>query len=218
MPITRSHCRLVAACSSSLHTQPSPHRIVVDRSRATGAAPSETRHARNVASEAVYFVADRFVNVDPPNDSASMAARTELRYSVDCPPWFDNIGYLGGDFRGRHHAVHPRHRLPAVWITPSVENPDGLYRGDASSAHLPHRRARRGITVLGQNFYRVDEHLPTPDRLRRFDQRAAREGSEAVLDIVATTAHRVLVREAAAGIRPALHASGTLPRYHNLEP
>lgn len=118
------------------------------------------------ASEAVYFVlTDRFVDGDSSNNHSQQggANRTfdrPLRRANGVP---DNIGYLGGDFRGLlDHAAYIREMgFTAVWITPIVDNPDEAFTGGFGIGEGMF--ADRGKTgyhgYWGVNFYRVDEHL-----------------------------------------------------------
>ena len=74
------------------------------------------------ASEAVYFVVtDRFVNGDPANDFRDQGGEHgSFDIPLTCPDGVvDNIGYLGGDFRGLlDHAAYIREMgFTAVWIT-----------------------------------------------------------------------------------------------------
>ena len=80
------------------------------------------------AAEAVYFVVtDRFVNGDIGNDQRDQGG---VNHSFDrplpaCPDGIvDNVGYLGGDFRGLlDQADYIRDMgFLAVWITPIVDN------------------------------------------------------------------------------------------------
>jgi glycosidase len=86
------------------------------------------------ASEAVYFVmTDRFVDGDRSNNHPEQggANRTFDRPLVGANGVPDNIGYLGGDFRGLlSHADYIRDMgFTAVWITPIVDNPDEAFTG-----------------------------------------------------------------------------------------
>ncbi|MCP2835082.1 alpha-amylase family glycosyl hydrolase, partial [Salmonella enterica] len=74
------------------------------------------------------------VNGDPSNDHRDQggANRTFDRPVPGGPPGrSDNIGYLGGDFKGLlDHAVYIREMgFGAVWITPIVDNPDEAFTG-----------------------------------------------------------------------------------------
>lgn len=122
------------------------------------------------AAHAVYFVVtDRFVNGDPSNDHRDQGgAQRTFDIPVRCPDGVDaNIGYLGGDFRGIvDNAGYIRDMgFGAVWITPIVDNPDEAFTG-GDPIHCGSSLTDRGKTgyhgYWGVNFYRLDEHLPSP--------------------------------------------------------
>lgn len=146
------------------------------------------------ASEAVYFVVtDRFVNGDPGNDQREQGG-TQRTFDIPlrCPDGVvDNIGYLGGDFRGLlDHADYIREMgFSAVWITPIVENPDEAFSGGdpiTCSSFLTDRGKSGYHGYWGMNFFRVDEHLPSPGLEFADLTRGLRErGLKTVLDIVA---------------------------------
>jgi cyclomaltodextrin glucanotransferase len=151
------------------------------------------------ASEAIYFVVtDRFVNGDPSNDqrtqgekSAGGALRT---FDVPVPGpngETDNIGYLGGDFKGvLDNADYIRALgFSAVWVTPITDNPDEAFSG-GDPIHWASGLADRGKTgyhgYWSSNFYALDEHLPSKGLdFAAFTQRLHGEGLKVVLDIVA---------------------------------
>ena len=149
------------------------------------------------AADAVYFVlTDRFVNGDPSNDQRDQGGqdpelRTFDRPVPGAPPGrSDNIGYLGGDFRGLlDNAQYIRDMgFGAVWITPIVDNPDEAFTGGepAKWGGMWTDRGKTGFHgYWGVNFYRLDEHLPS----RGLDFRGLTHGLKAhglktVLDIV----------------------------------
>lgn len=146
------------------------------------------------ASDAVYFVmTDRFVNGDPGNDHRDQggANRTFDRPVPGAPPGeSDNIGYLGGDFKGLlDNAGYIRDMgFGAVWITPIVDNPDEAFTGgDAVKwGGMFQDRGKTGYHgYWGVNFYKLDEHLPSPGL--DFAGLAAglkQHGLKTVLDIV----------------------------------
>ena len=92
------------------------------------------------AANAVYFVVtDRFVNGDPGNDRRDQGGPDPERRTFDRPTpgagdSGDNIGYLGGDFRGLlDNAGYIRDMgFGAVWLTPIVDNPDEAFTGGDS--------------------------------------------------------------------------------------
>jgi glycosidase len=145
------------------------------------------------ASEAVYFVlTDRFVNGDPDNDHRDQGGtnRTFDRPLSAPGGVTDNIGYLGGDFKGLlDNAGYIRDMgFTAVWITPIVDNPDEAFTGGFGIGEGFF--ADRGKTgyhgYWGVNFYRVDEHLES-DGLTFADlalRMREEHGLRIVLDIV----------------------------------
>ncbi len=146
------------------------------------------------AAESVYFVVtDRFVNGDTGNDHRDQGgAHPTFDIPLHCPDGvIDNIGYLGGDFRGLlDHADYIREMgFSAVWITPIVENPDEAFTGGdpiTCSSFLTDRGKSAYHGYWGMNFHRVDEHLPSPGLAFADLTRGLRErGLKTVLDIVA---------------------------------
>lgn len=146
------------------------------------------------AAEAVYFVmTDRFVDGDPANNHVEQggAHRTFDRPLVTPTGVPDNIGYLGGDFRGLlANADYIRGMgFTAVWITPIVDNPDEAFSGGnrIGEGFFADRGKTGYHGYWGVNFYRVDEHLESPDlRFADLTRRMRDEhGLKIVLDIVA---------------------------------
>ncbi|AVP98260.1 cyclomaltodextrin glucanotransferase [Ahniella affigens] len=147
------------------------------------------------ASDAVYFVlTDRFVNGDPTNDQREQggANRTFDRPTPNAPPGqTDNIGYLGGDFRGiLDHADYIRDMgFSAVWITPIVDNPDEAFTGGdpVTWKGFMQDGGKTGYHgYWGVNFWQVDEHLPSAGLgFAEFTKQMRRKGLKTVLDIVA---------------------------------
>jgi cyclomaltodextrin glucanotransferase len=145
------------------------------------------------ASEAVYFVVtDRFVNGDPSNDQRDQGGDY---------PTFDqripgpdgesaNIGYLGGDFKGvLDNAGYIRGLgFSSVWITPIVDNPDQHFTGGkpVSWGSFWTDRGKTGYHgYWGINFYRLDEHLPSPGLdFAGFTRAMGEHDLKVVLDIV----------------------------------
>lgn len=149
--------------------------------------------AEPFASEAVYFVlTDRFVNGDPSNDHVLQggANRTFDRPLTGANGVPDNVGYLGGDFRGiLDNAEYIRAMgFTAVWITPIVDNPDEAFTGGhrLGEAFFADRGKTGYHGYWGVNFYRVDEHLESPGlTFADFTRRLRDEhGLKVVLDIV----------------------------------
>ncbi|MGH8076194.1 MAG: alpha-amylase family glycosyl hydrolase [Lysobacter sp.] len=147
------------------------------------------------AAHAVYFVlTDRFVNGDPSNDHREQggANRTFDRPLADAPPGqSDNIGYLGGDFKGLlDNAGYIRDMgFGAVWLTPIVDNPDEAFTGGdpVQWGGMFQDRGKTGYHgYWGVNFYRLDEHLPSPGLdFAGVTAGLQRHGLTTVLDIVA---------------------------------
>lgn len=147
------------------------------------------------AAEAVYFVVtDRFVNGDTGNDQREQAAGRW--HSFDRPiagpgGESDNIGYLGGDFRGVLDNADYLKDLgfSAVWVTPIVDNPDEAFSG-GDAPGWGSQWTDQGKTgyhgYWGVNFYRLDEHLPSPGLdFAGFTRAMHAHGLKVVLDIVA---------------------------------
>lgn len=123
------------------------------------------------AGEAVYFVlTDRFVNGDPANDQRTQGgAHPTFDQPVPNAPVgeSDNIGYLGGDFKGVvQNADYIRDLgFSAVWVTPIVDQPDAAFAGGkpVSWASFWTDQGKTGYHgYWGVNFYQLDEHLPSP--------------------------------------------------------
>ena len=151
--------------------------------------------AEPFASKAVYFVlTDRFVNGDPGNDQRDQggAQRTFDRPVAGAPAGqSDNVGYLGGDFRGLlDNAGYIRDMgFGAVWLTPIVDNPDQAFTGgDAVTwGGMFTDRGKTGYHgYWGVNFFRLDEHLPSPGLdFAGLTAGLGQHGLTTVLDIVA---------------------------------
>ncbi|AKS15896.1 alpha-amylase family glycosyl hydrolase [Xanthomonas campestris] len=122
------------------------------------------------AADAVYFVVtDRFVNGDTGNDHRDQGgAHRSFDVPTPCDGGVgDNIGYLGGDFKGIvDHADYIRGLgFGAVWITPIVDNPDEAFTGGkpiTCESTLSDHGKTGYHGYWGVNFYRLDEHLPSP--------------------------------------------------------
>lgn len=123
------------------------------------------------ASEAIYFVmTDRFVNGDISNDQREQGGE---QHTFDRPVpgapegESDNIGYLGGDFKGLLDNVDYIRDMgfSAVWVTPIVDNPDAVFTGGkpVSWGSFWTDQGKTGYHgYWGVNFYKLDEHLPSP--------------------------------------------------------
>jgi len=147
-----------------------------------------------LASDAIYFVVtDRFVNGDPGNDQREQggAYRTFDVPLAGPDGKTDNIGYLGGDFQGvLNNAEYIRDLgFGAVWVTPITDNPDEAFSG-GDPIHWKSGLADRGKTgyhgYWSDNFFVLDEHLPSPGLdFAAFTRRMGEKNLKIVLDIVA---------------------------------
>ena len=147
------------------------------------------------ASEAIYFVlTDRFVNGDTANDQRDQGG---VNHTFDRPVAgapegeSDNIGYLGGDFKGiLDNAAYIRDMgFTSVWITPIVDNPDEAFTG-GKPVSWGSQWTDLGKTgyhgYWGVNFYQLDEHLPSEDLdFASFTRAMKQQKLDVVLDIVA---------------------------------
>ena len=126
-------------------------------------------HGRDVAgtlepfaSEAVYFLlTDRFVDGDPGNNQPQQGGakwHTFDRPLTKDGVEIDNIGYLGGDFRGilDNADYIAEMGFTAVWITPIVENPDEAFAGGSPAGRHSLRRPGQGRLprLLGRQLLR----------------------------------------------------------------
>ncbi|WP_211840862.1 alpha-amylase family glycosyl hydrolase [Pseudoxanthomonas sacheonensis] len=146
------------------------------------------------ASESIYFVlTDRFVNGDPSNDHRDQGGkhRTFDVPTPGAPPGeTDNIGYLGGDFKGiLDNAGYIRDMgFTSVWVTPIVDNPDEAFTG-GDAAKWGGMFTDRGKTGFhgywGVDFYKLDEHLPSEGLdFAGFTKAMKQQKLDVVLDIV----------------------------------
>lgn len=151
-----------------------------------------------MAGDAVYFVVtDRFVNGDPNNDQREQGGPDPATRSFDRPVAgapageSDNIGYLGGDFKGLlDNAGYIREMgFGAVWLTPIVDNPDQAFTGGETVTWggAFQDRGKTGYHgYWGVDFFRLDEHLPSPGLdFAALTAGLKRHGLKTVLDIVA---------------------------------
>jgi cyclomaltodextrin glucanotransferase len=147
-----------------------------------------------LASDAIYFVmTDRFVNGDHGNDQREQGgARRTFDVPLAGPDGeTDNIGYLGGDFQGvLNNADYIRGLgFGAVWITPITDNPDEAFSG-GDPIQWKSGLADRGKTgyhgYWSDNFFVLDEHLPSPGLdFATLTRKLNDKGLKTVLDIVA---------------------------------
>ena len=147
------------------------------------------------ASEAIYFVlTDRFVNGDTSNDQRDQGG---VNHTFDRPvagapeDESDNIGYLGGDFKGVvDNAAYIRDMgFTSVWVTPIVDNPDEAFTG-GKPVSWGSQWTDLGKTgyhgYWGVNFYQLDEHLPSEGLdFAGFTRAMKQQKLDVVLDIVA---------------------------------
>ncbi|MDQ3038263.1 MAG: alpha-amylase family glycosyl hydrolase [Pseudomonadota bacterium] len=181
----------VASCATT-----APDRSATSRSTpAPAVTPEYYGTLEPFASQAVYFVlTDRFVNGDPSNDQRQQGGKNRT-FDIQTPGApkgrTDNIGYLGGDFRGiLDHAAYIRDMgFGALWLTPIVDNPDEAFTG-GEQVKWGGQHTDLGKTgyhgYWGVNFFKLDEHLPSADL--DFAGLAAglqKHGLLTVLDIVA---------------------------------
>jgi len=146
------------------------------------------------ASEAIYFVmTDRFVNGDRGNDQREQGgANRTFDVPLSGPDGeTDNIGYLGGDFKGvLDNADYIRELgFSAVWVTPITDNPDEAFTG-GDPIHWHSGLADRGKTgyhgYWSDNFFVLDEHLPSTGLdFAAFTRQMREKGLKIVLDVVA---------------------------------
>lgn len=165
------------------------------QSRANVAARQLVGTTEPMASDAVYFVlTDRFVNGDRSNDHREQGGRNRTfdRPTPGAPKGrSDNIGYLGGDFKGLlDNATYIADMgFSAVWITPIVDNPDEAFTG-GFPVKWGGQHTDQGKTgyhgYWGVNFWQLDEHLPSPGLdFRALTAGLKGHGLKTVLDIVA---------------------------------
>ncbi len=146
------------------------------------------------ARESVYFVVtDRFVNGDPSNDHRDQGGKDPALRTFDRPvpnAHGDNIGYLGGDFKGIvDNAGYIRGMgFTSVWVTPIVDNPDEAFTGGSpigSDAFFKDQGKTGYHGYWGINFYKLDEHLPSKGLdFAGFTRAMKRHKLDVVLDIV----------------------------------
>lgn len=215
---------LLLACSEQ-----APQAPMSPQAAAEAVPPSYYGTLEPFASEAVYFVVtDRFVNGDPGNDQREQGGEHR---SFDIPlPECDgvqaNIGYLGGDFRGLlNNAGYIRDMgFTAVWITPIVENPDQAFSGGdpiSCTSFLSDLGKSAYHGYWGMNFYRLDEHLPSPGLdFADLTRELRAQGLKTVLDIVANhSSPSWSMAQPQPGFGQVFDADGTLIADHqNLHP
>lgn len=146
------------------------------------------------ARESIYFVVtDRFVNGDQSNDQRDQGGKNPALRTFDRPvpnAHGDNIGYLGGDFKGIvDNAGYIRGMgFTSVWVTPIVDNPDEAFTGGSpigSDTFFKDQGKTGYHGYWGINFYKLDEHLPSKGLdFSGFTQAMKQQKLDVVLDIV----------------------------------
>ncbi len=191
----------LAACTE----QPAPVASAPETTAPISAAPTDLASApapvelygtlEPMASDAVYFVlTDRYVNGDSSNDQRRQGGKFPT-FDQPTPGGpageTDNVGYLGGDFRGLLNNARYIKNLGfgAVWLTPIVDNPDEAFSG-GKPALWKGFFTDGGKTgyhgYWGVNFYELDEHLPSEDlNFKGLTAGLKQQGLKTVLDIVA---------------------------------
>ena len=162
---------------------------------ASGTTPAKDYYGtlEPFAANAVYFVVtDRFVNGDTSNDQRDQggAHRTFDIPLKPCNGVSGNIGYLGGDFKGiADHLDYIRGMgFTSVWITPVVDNPDESFTGGSppGCGTILTDQGKAGYHgYWGVDFYKLDEHLPSPGLdFKGLADAIHGKGMKLVLDIV----------------------------------
>jgi neopullulanase len=132
--------------------------------------PPKGRFQGFSSNDLIYMIMpDRFANGDPSNDdppvSKGLFDRNKPRF------------YHGGDFQGiiDHLGYLNGLGVSAIWLTPVYDNPNTLSApGDATGYHGYH----------AVDFYAVDEHFGTLDKLRELVDKAHQSGIKVILDMV----------------------------------
>lgn len=200
LALTTALLLAVSACGDTAPPPAAPT-ATPDTSAAVAAVAPAPRFAGTTepfAAHPIYFVVtDRFVNGDPSNDQRDQNSFDIPLLGPDGKPYpdpenvVDNIGYLGGDFRGvLNNADYIREMgFGAVWITPIIENPDQAFTGGdpiSRTSFLSDRGKAAYHGYWGINFYKVDEHLPSEGLdFRAFTSGMRERGLKTVLDVVA---------------------------------
>ncbi len=159
-----SAAALALALAACAHNLPPP--AATPAAAAPEAAPDYYGTLEPFAANAVYFVVtDRFVNGDTGNDQ-----RDQGTFDIPLAPCkgvSGNIGYLGGDFKGIADNLDYIRGMGfgAIWITPIVDNPDQPFTGGTPpgcTSFLSDKGKTGYHGYWGVNFYKLDEHLPSP--------------------------------------------------------
>jgi cyclomaltodextrin glucanotransferase len=123
------------------------------------------------ASESVYFLlTDRFVDGDKSNNQEDQGGEfPSFNLPLKGPNGKEaNVGYLGGDFKGvLNNAEYIKNMgFTSVWLTPIYDNPDQAFNGGEKVAFGDYYKDGGKTGYHGywaNNFYQVDEHLPSND-------------------------------------------------------
>lgn len=147
------------------------------------------------AAESIYFLlTDRFVDGDPSNNQVDQGKPDYPTFNIHLPGpdgRSDNIGYMGGDFKGvlNNAGYISEMGFTSVWLTPIIDNPDAAYSGSEKVVYGSGYQdgGKTGYHgYWGINFYKVDEHLPSADLDFEGFVKALRQdhGLKFILDIV----------------------------------
>lgn len=147
------------------------------------------------SQEAVYFVmTDRFVDGDPSNNFEQQGGEFP---TFGLPLVGENgetayVGYMGGDLKGvLNNAQYIKDMgFTAVWLTPILDNPDEAFSGGEPITFGGAFKDGGKTGYHGywaDNFYKIDEHLPSEGLGYKEYTQQMREGFglKSVLDIVA---------------------------------
>ncbi|WDE04622.1 cyclomaltodextrin glucanotransferase [Thalassomonas viridans] len=123
------------------------------------------------ASQSVYFLlTDRFVDGDSSNNQETQGGEyPTFNRPLKGPDGQEaNVGYMGGDFQGvLNNADYIRDMgFTSVWLTPIFDNPDQAYSGGEEVVYGSYYKDGGKTGYHGywpNNFYHVDEHLPSKD-------------------------------------------------------
>lgn len=167
----------LTACSSIRPAGSQP----VLRAPVQGQATAQVRVASNLTNvrnpgriwqdEIIYFIfTDRFANGDRQNDFNVKAN----------DPW----AYHGGDLQGVIDRLDYIQELgaTAIWITPVIDNRDNGFVADFGNGHKQEIWGYHGYWF--KDFYKIDEHLGSMEKMRELVQRAHQKGIKVLLDTV----------------------------------
>jgi glycosidase len=145
--------------------------------------------------DAIYFVmTDRFVDGDPTNNHEDQGGAYP---TFGLPLKGDNdevayVGYMGGDLKGvLNNAKYIADMgFTSVWLTPILDNPDEAFSGGEPITFGGAFKDGGKTGYHGywaNNFYQIDEHLPSADLgYKEYTQQMREQfGLKSVFDIVA---------------------------------